>query len=99
MVYSMHYSNLISDFFLVNEFVSQKVQLTSRAMFFYVLKGGIDFLLDGIEKDSNNKGAQQFFDSILQKAPNSDQMMMSEQNHELSDFSLSVREKENTNYH
>ena len=26
-------------------------------------------------------------------------MMMSEQNHELSDFSLSVREKENTNYH
>ena len=57
MVYSMHYSNLISDFFLVNEFVSQKVQLTSRAMFFYVLKGGVDFLLDGIEKDSNNKGA------------------------------------------
>jgi hypothetical protein len=35
-------------------------------MFFYVLKGGIDFLLDGIEKESNaNNGAKQFFDSIL----------------------------------
>jgi len=66
MVYSMQYSNLISDFFLVNEFVSQKVQLTSRAMFFYVLKGGIDFLLDGIEKEGNNNNhAKQFFDSIL----------------------------------
>jgi hypothetical protein len=72
----MQYSNLISDFFLVNEFVSQKVQLTSRAMFFYVLKGGIDFLLDGIEKEGNSgEHAKQFFDSILQQNPYSEHVL------------------------
>jgi hypothetical protein len=56
MVYQMHYPNIISDYFLVSDFVSKSVQLCSRAIYLNVLKSGVDFLLDGIEKDQLEKG-------------------------------------------
>ena len=65
----MHYPNIISDYFLVSDFVSQSVQLSSRAIFLNVLKGGIDFLLDSIEKDQLDKGDEnsKFFNSLVRK--------------------------------
>lgn len=46
IVYMMKYPYLIADYFLINDFVSKNVELSSRTIFLNVLKGGIDYLLD-----------------------------------------------------
>jgi hypothetical protein len=42
----MKYPYLIADYFLINDFVSKNVELSSRSLFLGVLKGGIDYLLN-----------------------------------------------------
>ena len=51
IVYSMKYSYLIADYFMISDFVSKNVELSSRNIFLGVLKGGIDYLLNSIQKN------------------------------------------------
>jgi hypothetical protein len=53
ILYSMKYSYLIADYFMINDFVSKNVELSSRNIFLGVLKGGIDYLLNSIQKKEN----------------------------------------------
>lgn len=53
IVYAMKYAHIISEFFLINDFISKNVQLSSRSIFLNVIKGGIDYLLNNIEKELN----------------------------------------------
>lgn len=55
IVYSMKYSYLIADYFMINDFVSKNVELSSRNIFLGVLKGGIDYLLNSIQKKENEQ--------------------------------------------
>ena len=45
----MKYSGIVSDYFLINDFVSKNVEISSRSIFLNVLKGGVDYLLDQYE--------------------------------------------------
>ena len=47
----MGYANIVSEFFLIQDFVSDNVNLSSRSIFLNVLKGGIDYLLNCIEQE------------------------------------------------
>ena len=51
IVYSMKYSYLLADYFMISDFVSKNVELSSRNIFLGVLKGGIDYLLNSIQKN------------------------------------------------
>ena len=54
LVYQMGYTGLVSDFFLISDFVSKSMQISSRSIFLNVLKGGLDFILKTIEEDSDS---------------------------------------------
>mmetsp|Transcript_9427 Transcript_9427/g.14437 ORF Transcript_9427/g.14437 Transcript_9427/m.14437 type:complete len:92 (+) Transcript_9427:2207-2482(+) len=49
IVYKMKYSGIVSDYFLINDFISKNVELSSRSIFLNVLKGGVDYLLEQAE--------------------------------------------------
>ena len=40
---------IICDYFLINDFVSENIQLSSRSIFLGLIKGGVDYILDQIE--------------------------------------------------
>ena len=66
IVFSMKQPLIVTEFFLVRDFLSKNVKLSSRSIFLNVLKGGIDYLLSCIEADkesSHNKS--EFFESII----------------------------------
>lgn len=37
---------IICDYFLINDFVSENIQLSSRSIFLGLIKGGLDYILD-----------------------------------------------------
>jgi hypothetical protein len=45
----MRYPSVVTEYFLVRDFLSKNVELSSRSIFLNVLKGGIDYLLSWIE--------------------------------------------------
>ena len=49
IVFAMRYPNVVTEYFLVRDFLSKNVELSSRSIFLNVLKGGIDYLLSWIE--------------------------------------------------
>jgi len=62
----MRYPNIVSEFFLIRDFVSKHVELSSRSIFLNVLKGGIDYLLGCIENDKKLENPlSEFFQSII----------------------------------
>ena len=66
IVFKMKYPHIISEFFLIRDFISRNVELSSRSIFLNVLKGGIDFLLNNIEKEKQNEPTNSaFFESII----------------------------------
>ena len=51
LVFAMKYPYIISEFFIIQEFVSKHVSLSSRSIFLNVMKGGVDYLLNCIERE------------------------------------------------
>jgi len=49
IVFAMRYPSVVTEYFLVRDFLSKNVELSSRSIFLNVLKGGIDYLLSWIE--------------------------------------------------
>ena len=71
IVFKMKYPHIISEFFLIRDFISRNVELSSRSIFLNVLKGGIDYLLNNIEKEKQHEPTNSaFFDSIVVERKN-----------------------------
>jgi hypothetical protein len=49
LIFQMKNPGIIADYFLISEFVSRNVQISSRSIFLNVLKGGVDYILKQIE--------------------------------------------------
>lgn len=60
LVRSMGYAHLISDNFLICDFLSYSVKLSSRCIFLNVIKGAIDCILDKLEEDRWNESEAEF---------------------------------------
>jgi len=59
IVYKMKYSGIIADYFLINDFVSKHVELSSRSIFLNVIKGSVDYLLDQYEQMKESPDQEQ----------------------------------------